>query len=283
MMEPSLETSEHEPDMEEGGGGPNSKEAGEEKIENANDQDPRDDDKPATTSMEGPHSERRDHKATEEESTVVLIPRPGMFITSNAMQDSSKLREVENMCPICLCNYEVGADVVWSSNSACEHVFHTKVSWPFCFCSATSSGKIPPCHMTALAILFWGHIGFNHRNDMEEMPSTCTLCWSQPCFRKLTLSHFQCIEAWLMKQREGPLCPCCRRDFVIDPYDLEEEAEEALAISLGDYQREYTSSGNVTTATSPVSVATFQIGARNTSFHEEEMEGTFETTDNYGV
>jgi hypothetical protein len=38
-----------------------------------------------------------------------------------------------------------------------------------------------------------------------------------------------------MKQREGPLCPCCRRDFVIDPYDLEEEAEEALAISLGDY------------------------------------------------
>jgi hypothetical protein len=86
-----------------------------------------------------------------------------------------------------------------------------------------------------------------------------------------------------MKQREGPLCPCCRRDFVIDPYDLEEEAEEVLAISLGDYQREFTSSGNVTTATSPVSVATFQVGARNTSIHEEEMEGIFDTTDNYGV
>jgi len=23
-----------------------------------------------------------------------------------------------------------------------------------------------------------------------------------------------------MKQREGPLCPCCRRDFVIDPFDF---------------------------------------------------------------
>ncbi len=24
-----------------------------------------------------------------------------------------------------------------------------------------------------------------------------------------------------MKQRDGPLCPCCRRDFVLDPYDME--------------------------------------------------------------
>lgn len=26
-----------------------------------------------------------------------------------------------------------------------------------------------------------------------------------------------------MKQREGPLCPCCRRDFIVDPFDLLEE------------------------------------------------------------
>lgn len=26
-----------------------------------------------------------------------------------------------------------------------------------------------------------------------------------------------------MKQREGPLCPCCRRDFIVDPLDLLEE------------------------------------------------------------
>lgn len=69
--------------------------------------------------------------------------------------DDAELRKVENECSICLCEYNVGSDIVWSSNPKCEHVFHTS-----------------------------------------------------------------CIEQWLMKQREGPLCPCCRRDFVIDPFDL---------------------------------------------------------------
>lgn len=34
-----------------------------------------------------------------------------------------------------------------------------------------------------------------------------------------------------MRQRDGPLCPCCRRDFVIDPFDLQDVAvdEEAAA------------------------------------------------------
>jgi len=34
--------------------------------------------------------------------------------------------------------------------------------------------------------------------------------------------HQDCIRQWLIKlpQREGPICPCCRRDFLIDPYDL---------------------------------------------------------------
>lgn len=69
-------------------------------------------------------------------------------------QDDVELRRVPVECSICLCEYEVGSDIVWSSNSQCDHVFHTK-----------------------------------------------------------------CIEQWLMKQREGPFCPCCRRDFVIDPFD----------------------------------------------------------------
>jgi Anaphase-promoting complex subunit 11 RING-H2 finger len=57
---------------------------------------------------------------------------------------------------------QVGSEIVWSSNEACDHHFH---------------------------------------------------------------SH--CIEKWLMKQREGPLCPICRRDFVVDPLDfLEEERND---------------------------------------------------------
>mmetsp|Transcript_16164 Transcript_16164/g.44755 ORF Transcript_16164/g.44755 Transcript_16164/m.44755 type:complete len:330 (+) Transcript_16164:169-1158(+) len=107
----------------------------------------------------------------------VLIPKPGLpdcasiyqFNTnsnpnlaannssSKAFQkhDASEMRTVQNECSICLCEYEVGSDVVWSSNPQCDHVFHAN-----------------------------------------------------------------CIEQWLMKQRDGPLCPCCRRDFVIDPFDF---------------------------------------------------------------
>lgn len=71
-------------------------------------------------------------------------------------------------CSICLCDYTVGSDVVWSSNPQCDHVFHAS-----------------------------------------------------------------CIEVWLMKQREGPLCPCCRRDFVIDPYDnLDVEGDAALDVNV---------------------------------------------------
>ena len=32
-----------------------------------------------------------------------------------------------------------------------------------------------------------------------------------------------------MKQRGGPLCPCCRRDFVIDP--LDDDTDENVIIS----------------------------------------------------
>mmetsp|Transcript_1874 Transcript_1874/g.4491 ORF Transcript_1874/g.4491 Transcript_1874/m.4491 type:complete len:358 (+) Transcript_1874:75-1148(+) len=99
----------------------------------------------------------------------VLIPKPGLpdggsiyefnananpNVASNNKKDDVALRKVPNECTICLCEYEVGSDIVWSSNPQCEHAFHKN-----------------------------------------------------------------CIEQWLMKQRDGPLCPCCRRDFVIDPFD----------------------------------------------------------------
>jgi hypothetical protein len=64
-------------------------------------------------------------------------------------------------CTICLTTYIVGSEIVWSSNSACDHVFHA-----------------------------------------------------------------DCAEQWLARQREGPLCPCCRRDFIVDPYEELEDNDE---------------------------------------------------------
>jgi hypothetical protein len=77
-------------------------------------------------------------------------------------------RLVPSVCAICLSHYQLGDEVVWSSNPACEHAF-----------------------------------------------------------------HFTCVERWLSKQRDCPLCPCCRREFVIDPYDVQEEDEDAEEVEDG--------------------------------------------------
>lgn len=91
----------------------------------------------------------------DEDSLLIEIPTPGLHLSLDP-NETPPTRLISGICTICLCTFDVGADIVWSSNTQCEHAFH------------------------------------------EE-----------------------CIEKWLMKQREGPLCPCCRRDFIVDPYDLE--------------------------------------------------------------
>lgn len=69
------------------------------------------------------------------------------------------------------------------------------------------------------------------KQKLRDVPGTCTIClssytvgsdvvWSsnESCEH---VFHANCIERWLLKQREGPLCPCCRRDFVLDPFETE--------------------------------------------------------------
>ncbi len=119
-----------------------------------------------------PDSTKGDCDEIFDSDDFVIIPKPGLphgaamhefstnstttctIINPSKQKDHVELRKIPNECSICLCEYTVGSDIVWSSNPKCDHVFHTA-----------------------------------------------------------------CIEEWLMKQRDGPLCPCCRRDFVIDPFD----------------------------------------------------------------
>ncbi|KAL3902592.1 MAG: hypothetical protein SGILL_010772 [Bacillariaceae sp.] len=139
----------------------------------------------SNTDIEAAGTDRIETKNDDdEEDTFILVPEPGLskgaFLEIGGGSDDSDnnkqstpdtietMRQVPNECSICLCEYTVGSDIVWSSNPQCDHVFH------------------------------------------EE-----------------------CIEQWLMKQREGPLCPCCRRDFVIDPFDDIEVVGE-ISLSLDD-------------------------------------------------
>lgn len=69
---------------------------------------------------------------------------------------------------------------------------------------------------------------------VRTVPGFCTIClsgytpgsdivWSsnRQCEH---VFHTDCMVQWLTKQQrpgtEGPICPCCRRDFIVDPYDL---------------------------------------------------------------
>lgn len=74
--------------------------------------------------------------------------------------------------------------------------------------------------------------------QLRDVPNDCAICishfrvgdavvWSsnpqcEHCF------HANCIETWLMKRPGGPLCPCCRREFVIDPLDEDDGNDDVV-------------------------------------------------------
>jgi hypothetical protein len=108
-----------------------------------------------------------------DEQHMIEIPKPGLY---NADEDRGT-RFASGACSICISSYQVGSDVVWSSNSLCEHVFHA-----------------------------------------------------------------ECIESWLIKQREGSLCPCCRQEFIIDPLDRQSFVIEPFSMEFAPQTAEGLSS-----------------------------------------
>jgi hypothetical protein len=101
----------------------------------------------------------------DEESRLIFIAKPGLTWKTDdpvegvpcCIEALKSIRVVPGFCTICLSGFYPDHEIVWSSNSECDHVFHR-----------------------------------------------------------------ECMEQWLMKLPgiEEPICPCCRRDFVVDPYNL---------------------------------------------------------------
>lgn len=74
----------------------------------------------------------------------------------------------------------------------------------------------------------------------REVPNLCAICladyeigdrivWASNPLCEHAF-HKECIERWLVKQRGNPLCPCCRRDFVLDPLDTDGEGDIAKIV-----------------------------------------------------
>jgi hypothetical protein len=89
------------------------------------------------------------------------------------------------------------------------------------------------------------------------------------------------MEMWLLNQHEEPICPCCRREFLVDPYDLlEEEMMERGAAGPTTTSTSLATTTTTTTTTTTVHGATAErstiiAGAGASGAGEKAGRGVF--------
>lgn len=70
-------------------------------------------------------------------------PKELYIPSSNGKSKQSNMRKVPNCCAICLCSYDVGDTIVWSSNKDCNHAFHDECIIPWL--TKNQEGECPCC------------------------------------------------------------------------------------------------------------------------------------------
>jgi len=121
------------------------------------------------------------------------------------------------------------------------------------------------------------------------VPAFCAIClesyqagteivWSsnQQCNH---VFHKNCLEQWVMKlrQSEGPICPCCRRDFLIDPYDLILAAANGNNDPSGSSASEHATKGDSSTDNNHASISRRLVTAED--FVGIDRNATHDTLD----
>ena len=76
-----------------------------------------------TRTLDGGSSEQGTctcEQAHSSSAVSIRIPVAGIYVAGSDRPD----RFASAVCAICLNEYKVGSEIVWSSNMDCEHVFH---------------------------------------------------------------------------------------------------------------------------------------------------------------
>ncbi|GKY97007.1 hypothetical protein MPSEU_000659500 [Mayamaea pseudoterrestris] len=102
---------------------------------------------------------------------MIQIPAAGNFLLGRVRPN----RLASATCAICLVQYEVGVDVSWSSNTACEHVFHVACikQW----LSQSDEKKCPCCRRFFVMGRDDGLHGVQVALSRESQPGTTSSMW----------------------------------------------------------------------------------------------------------
>jgi hypothetical protein len=149
-------------------------------------------------------STNEDHEIGENDNSIDVDvdfhKQPVMLIRSKGSQDTADTQrldaangfletdEEDDVCYICLDNFDVGDVVMWSPQRRC------------CYSSSIDEHN-------------------QNSNNSNNISNTTTLLGCQHVF------HHECLMPWLMEKRENE-CPSCRALFILDDKSVSNEEEE---------------------------------------------------------